>query len=406
MLCLKDPYAAWGMQPIDKITFSMMNITIEAAEGVGWSKLQELIQSSPWFMEHGNMNASRTNPTWQPPKGVELVFGSSNRTVVGRALFCLDGDTEIYTSAGYSKLKHLINKSTEVLSVDENGKLIVSDKCTVLPTAVTTEEYQITLEDGTLIKCTPEHRLLLKDGTYKAVKDLTIEDELADAPVIDTTELTYCVYMHTNLRNFKRYIGITCNSPARRWQNGLGYKNNPYFYAAIQKVGWHNFKHEIIAEKLTQAAASKLEQELTVFYNTTNPEFGYNCVLGGGGTPKYRTEEERCAAIKAQNQLSYLRKKANPTKYAKHLESSKESHKRRNQDQVIRQKGRVATNKVKQEVKVLRKQIRQLHKANPNVLSETETYTALGYKDNGSYVCTSKQKLQEILDKLMEVTIV
>lgn len=35
------------MQPIDKITFSMMNITIEAAEGVGWSKLQELIQSSP-----------------------------------------------------------------------------------------------------------------------------------------------------------------------------------------------------------------------------------------------------------------------------------------------------------------------------------------------------------------------
>lgn len=88
MLCLKDPYSTWGMQPIDKITFSMMNITIEAAEGVGWSKLQELIQSSPWFMEHGNMNASRTNPTWQPPKGVELVFGSSNRTVVGRALFC------------------------------------------------------------------------------------------------------------------------------------------------------------------------------------------------------------------------------------------------------------------------------------------------------------------------------
>lgn len=86
----------------------------------------------------------------------------------------------------------------------------------MVPTAITTEEYQITLEDGTLIKCTPEHRLLLKDGTYKAVKDLTTEDELADAPVIDLTELTYCVYMHTNLRNFKRYIGITCTSPAKR----------------------------------------------------------------------------------------------------------------------------------------------------------------------------------------------
>lgn len=106
MLCLKDPYAAWGMQPIDKITFSMMNITIEAAEGVGWSKLQELIQSSPWFMEHGNMNASRTNPTWQPPKGVELVFGSSNRTVVGRALFCnLTDEVNFGVSSNVEKQK-------------------------------------------------------------------------------------------------------------------------------------------------------------------------------------------------------------------------------------------------------------------------------------------------------------
>lgn len=87
MLCLKDPYTYYGLQPIDKITFSMLNVTIEAAQGVGWDKMQQLLQSSDWFMEKGNMNASRTNPQWQPPKGIELVFGSSNRHVVGRALF-------------------------------------------------------------------------------------------------------------------------------------------------------------------------------------------------------------------------------------------------------------------------------------------------------------------------------
>lgn len=38
-------------------------------------------------MERGSLNASRTNPQWQPPKGIELIFGSSNRHVVGRALF-------------------------------------------------------------------------------------------------------------------------------------------------------------------------------------------------------------------------------------------------------------------------------------------------------------------------------
>lgn len=87
MLCLKDPYTYYGLQPIDKITFSMLNVTIEAAQGVGWDKMQQLLQSSEWFMEKGNMNASRTNPQWMPPKGIELVFGSSNRHVVGRALF-------------------------------------------------------------------------------------------------------------------------------------------------------------------------------------------------------------------------------------------------------------------------------------------------------------------------------
>ena len=87
MLCLKDPYTYYGLQPIDKITFSMLNVTIEAAQGVGWDKMQQLLQSSDWFMERGMLNASRTNPQWQPPKGIELVFGSSNRHVVGRALF-------------------------------------------------------------------------------------------------------------------------------------------------------------------------------------------------------------------------------------------------------------------------------------------------------------------------------
>jgi hypothetical protein len=87
MLCLKDPYGYYGMQPIDKITFSMLNITLDAASGVAWDKAQQLIQSSTWFNEHGTLNASRSNPQWQPGKHIELIFGSSNRHIVGRALF-------------------------------------------------------------------------------------------------------------------------------------------------------------------------------------------------------------------------------------------------------------------------------------------------------------------------------
>lgn len=86
MLCLKDPYLYYGLQPIDKITFAFMNITIDAAKGVAWDKCQQLLQASPWFMRHGMLSKS-INPQWSPTKGIELIFGSQSRHIIGRCVF-------------------------------------------------------------------------------------------------------------------------------------------------------------------------------------------------------------------------------------------------------------------------------------------------------------------------------
>lgn len=86
MLCLKDPYMHYGLQPIDKITFAFMNITIDAAKGVAWDKCQQLLQSSPWFLSKGTLTKS-INPEWQPPKGIELLYGSQSRHIIGRAVY-------------------------------------------------------------------------------------------------------------------------------------------------------------------------------------------------------------------------------------------------------------------------------------------------------------------------------
>lgn len=178
MLCLKNPYVYYGLQPIDKITFAFMNITLDASKGVAWDKMQQLLQSSDWFMEKGTVTGT-VNQEWHPPKGIELIAGSLSRHIIGRAVFfCLDGDTEILTKDGIKKLSTLENKEIQVYSVNNQGKVELSESCTVKQTAQSEVEYEIELEDGTVLKCTPNHRFMLIDGTYKEAQYLTEEDEL------------------------------------------------------------------------------------------------------------------------------------------------------------------------------------------------------------------------------------
>jgi group I intron endonuclease len=101
--------------------------------------------------------------------------------------------------------------------------------------------------------------------------------------------------MHTSPSN-KRYIGITSQNPKRRWRkNGEGYKDHIYFWRAIQKYGWDNFKHEILYSDLTKNEACQKEIELIANYNSNDTNFGYNISVGGeSGSKGYKyTEEQR-----------------------------------------------------------------------------------------------------------------
>ena len=111
-------------------------------------------------------------------------------------------------------------------------------------------------------------------------------------------ERKWCVYCHTNKLNNKKYIGITSESdPKNRWKNGYGYKpdkgnnQNVAFWNAIQKYGWENFDHEILADNLTEDKAKELEKYYIKYYETfigfhkkRCDRKGYNSTLGGDGT--------------------------------------------------------------------------------------------------------------------------
>lgn len=96
-------------------------------------------------------------------------------------------------------------------------------------------------------------------------------------------EQSYKIYMHRNKINNKVYIGLTKQKVEDRWRHdGLGYKNCPKFWNAIQKYGWDNFEHIILLENLTEEEASKKEIELIQQYDSVNN--GYNLSLGGSTT--------------------------------------------------------------------------------------------------------------------------
>lgn len=91
----------------------------------------------------------------------------------------------------------------------------------------------------------------------------------------------FSVYMHTNIINNKKYIGITSRNPKDRWYNGKGYPHNDYFTNAINKYGWDNFKHEILYSNLTEEEACLKEQELIKLYKSNQHDYGYNLESGG-----------------------------------------------------------------------------------------------------------------------------
>ena len=94
-------------------------------------------------------------------------------------------------------------------------------------------------------------------------------------------ERNNCVYIHTNKTNGKVYIGITGRNPLERWNNGKGYKLNPYFWKAIKKYGWNGFNHDILEDNLTREEAKEKEIYYIKKYDSTNRSKGYNIQRGG-----------------------------------------------------------------------------------------------------------------------------
>ena len=123
---------------------------------------------------------------------------------------------------------------------------------------------------------------------------LNTEDKILNADYREDARWT--VYVHISPSN-KCYVGITSQKPvSQRWRNGKGYIKNQYFYRSIEKYGWSNFQHNIIAENLTKHEACEFEKTLIKELKSNDYHFGYNICSGGEsgkhGVPTSKLQKE------------------------------------------------------------------------------------------------------------------
>lgn len=150
--------------------------------------------------------------------------------------------------------------------------------------------------------------------------------------------MNFTVYIHTNNSNGKVYVGMTGRDIKVRWgKNGVGYKQNKHFWNAICKYGWDGFTHEAYATDLTKEEAARLEQFLISFFDSTNPDHGYNISVGGEyGNIKYKTKEEKVEArrsflrtyMKKRYQEEKLKKKSKTVEGFMELFKERLTHKK------------------------------------------------------------------------------
>lgn len=97
---------------------------------------------------------------------------------------CLHGDTKVKLTDNrdleISKLyeEYKQGKSNYVYSVDSNGHFTIERINGVKISNYVNKLYKITLDSGESIKCTGNHRFMLRDGTYKRADELSVDDSM------------------------------------------------------------------------------------------------------------------------------------------------------------------------------------------------------------------------------------
>ena len=179
LMCLRDPQKFFNKKEVSQFSIMFFNITLDLAKGVAFREFNDTLKVSPWFNDHGTFSKSERN-FYYIPDGNKIVidYGSEASHGLGKQVYCLVGDTQIVTSEGVRSIRDLCNTFQNVYQVDEYTE-VESGVGYICNTTRCMDTVEVELEDGTIIEGTPDHQIMMSDGTYKRLSDLTLDDDIA-----------------------------------------------------------------------------------------------------------------------------------------------------------------------------------------------------------------------------------
>ena len=205
---------------------------------------------------------------------------------------CFTGDTKIKLLDGTSKsFKELCkqygkNDIFYVYSVDKNGRIVVGEASNPRLTKKKTKIIELTLDNGEKIRCTPDHKFLLRSLKYKKAKDLKKTDalmpgylkfsqrDLKDYFVIKQVKDDEYEYVHDIVDKYNLEKGVYSleEGSVRHHQDFNKHNNNP---DNIQRISWDDhtkLHYEQISELWKNKEFRKKQGEGIRKYYRENPE--------------------------------------------------------------------------------------------------------------------------------------
>lgn len=195
LMCLRNPQKFFGKKEISKFSILFFNLTKDLAKQVGYREFNDMLKASPWF--------------------------------------CLRGCTEILTEFGYERIDNLVGTKTKVYSFcGDRVELVSHDGIAV--TGIVDEIIEIELQDGTIISGTPDHMILMSDGTYKRMVDIQDGDDVMEVnkEVFVPMHGFESTYEISNLGRIKNITG-TVNQFSELSSNIRRYKHHKYGYDTL-----------------------------------------------------------------------------------------------------------------------------------------------------------------------------